>query len=96
MAVIVANTGFVPAVKASFTDKPAVADVMKAHTVPAVVACVALGASGELIVYVAAVLAVAVTEDVPAAMAIAAVGVPRHVDGAVHSTGVENVEYRAQ
>lgn len=70
---------------------------MKAHTVPAAVACAVVGASGESIVYVCAWFIVAeVTEGVPAVRAIAAVGVPRHVDGAVHSTGVANVEYRAQ
>ena len=75
MAVIDANTGFVVAANASLTDKPAVADVMKAHTGPAAVACAVVGARGELILKGAAAFAVPeVVEDAPAVIATAAAG----------------------
>jgi len=75
VAVIDASTGLVVAANASLTDKPALADVMKAQTVPAAVACAVVSARGELIVKDAAVFAEPeVVEDAPAVIAIAAAG----------------------
>ena len=50
VAVMRANTGSMPEGKLSRTMRPAVAEVMKAHTVLAAVACATVGDKGELIV----------------------------------------------
>ena len=50
VAVMLAKTGTMPEGKLSRTTRPLVAEVMKAHTVLATVACATVGVKGELIV----------------------------------------------